>query len=469
MNEHLPYDDELKKRFDDLPLPNEDIAWEDMKLRLKKDDEDKPIIPPLLKGCGCYGLLLLLIILCWFIVDPAKWLYDKNKKATVKTDSTKIKMQENRNKINSDKRLPPDNTNNKIVLKENIALTQKNITGSTLLNDTLVDKEDILKTGTLNGRKSKAQKKYISINKQNIKNINPFKEQSSNIIVKNNHQNMPDTKKISPKINSTVSDNVKANTVISDPQIVKAIEEKQAGKDKDSIDNMISKAKPGLDSLKKKAADTTADNRKVRSDPVKQKSIYFGAGLGIHQLLPVAGQKSNPYNSLGRKSSLAEYIPSAFVRMYKDKKWFIQSEFRYGAPQYTREILFIQRKIIDSSNASVTSSSSRLKKTFYHQLPVSFNYFVLQGFSIGAGATFNKFSSALVQQDVRRTNIITQRDSLISTGLISQKKADSNFITSYMQALIETQYRWKRFFRRRQIFFWASAIFKIQIIRRRTA
>jgi hypothetical protein len=242
-----------------------------------------------------------------------------------------------------------------------------------------------------------------------------------------------------------VSDNVKANTVISDPQIVKAIEEQKAGKVKDSIDNMISKAKPGLDSLKKKAADITVDNRKVKSDPVKQKSIYFGAGLGIHQLLPVAGQKSNPYNSLGRKSSLAEYIPSAFVRMYKDKKWFIQSEFRYGAPQYTKEISFIQGKIIDTFGPSVTSSSSRLKKTFYHQLPVSFNYFVLPGFSIGAGATFNKFSSALVQQDVRRTNIITQRDSLISTGLISQKKADSNFITSYMQALIETQYRWKRF------------------------
>ncbi len=46
MNEHVPYEDELKKRLDDLPLPNENIAWEDMKRRLDKDDDDRPIIPP---------------------------------------------------------------------------------------------------------------------------------------------------------------------------------------------------------------------------------------------------------------------------------------------------------------------------------------------------------------------------------------------------------------------------------------
>ena len=99
-----------------------------------------------------------------------------------------------------------------------------------------------------------------------------------------------------------------------------------------------------------------------QTDSLKQKNIYFGAGLAIHQLLPVAGQKSNPYNSLGRKSSLGDYIPSVYVRMYKDKKWFMQSEFRYGAPQYSKEIVYIPKKIIDSLAFHNTSETSRLKR-----------------------------------------------------------------------------------------------------------
>ena len=68
MNEHLPYEDELKKRLDDLPLPQEDMAWEDMKQRLDKDDKDRPLIPPLFKGCAGYGLLLLLLaIVHWLL------------------------------------------------------------------------------------------------------------------------------------------------------------------------------------------------------------------------------------------------------------------------------------------------------------------------------------------------------------------------------------------------------------------
>src|SRR6185295_10545160 len=86
MSEHLPYEDELLKQLAELPLPNEDIAWEDMRRRLEKDDQDRPAIPPVLKGCGGYALLLLLLLIAFlFIADPAKWFYARIKKEPVKT------------------------------------------------------------------------------------------------------------------------------------------------------------------------------------------------------------------------------------------------------------------------------------------------------------------------------------------------------------------------------------------------
>lgn len=149
--------------------------------------------------------------------------------------------------------------------------------------------------------------------------------------------------------------------------------------------------------------------------------------------------------------------------MYKDKKWFLQSEFRYGAPQYNKEILYFQKKIIDTLTNTTLSTSNRLKKTYYHQLPVSFNYFVLPGFSIGAGFTWNKFNNAVIEQDITLTNNITMVDSFKVNRILHSKKADSNFVTSYFQSLFETQYEWKRFSIGARYSFWLQPYIKFQL------
>ena len=143
----------------------------------------------------------------------------------------------------------------------------------------------------------------------------------------------------------------------------------------------------------------------------------------MHQQLPVDGQKLVPYNSLGRKGTLADYIPSLYFRMYKDKKWFLQSEFRYGAPQNTKEITYKQQKLVDTNSNTTFSTSTKVKKTYYHQLPLSFNYFVLPNLSVGAGFTWNRFSNAVIEKEDKVTNNVTMVDSFkVNTILHSQRQ-----------------------------------------------
>ncbi|MDQ6842780.1 MAG: hypothetical protein M3Z92_00305 [Bacteroidota bacterium] len=169
-----------------------------------------------------------------------------------------------------------------------------------------------------------------------------------------------------------------------------------------------------------KIADTSA--LKINKDSAK-KQIYFAAGLALHQLLPVNGQKLVTYNSLGRRGTLTDYIPSIYFRMYKDKKWFVQSELRYGAPQNTKEVIYKQQKFVDTSSNTTKTTSAILKKTYYHQLPISFNHFTLPGFTAGVGLTWNKFSSAVIDHEVKVTNNITQIDSIkVNQILHSQKR-----------------------------------------------
>ena len=438
MNEYLPYEDELKKQLDDLPLPSEDMAWDDMKQRLDKDDKDRPIIPPVLKGCAGYGLLLLLlVIVSLVIIDPAKWFHNTDKKQHNKVDSIL-------NKIPLDKKdtiniIPSstDNTAPKSSPKDSSALSKKGTTYSTLLTNTSIDKRKPLNGKSSDTNDHSKQNKNFT-RKENTASKQPFYTPS-----RKPHQINRPVKKIPGAINSTSNGNADADSVVDENKYEDVVPQPGTTKS-DSVVTGIKKINT-VDTTKKNNKDTVIKKNITKLESTKQKHYYFGAGLALHQLIPVAGQKSNPYNSLGRKSSLRDYIPSVYVRLYNDKKWFIQSEFRYGAPQYTKDIIFVPKKIIDTSFAVVTSESKTVKKTFYHQLPVSFNYFVLPGLSVGTGITFNKFSSAVVQQDINKSNNITQIDSLVSSDLVTQKKADSNFAKTYVQALFEMQYQWKRF------------------------
>jgi len=51
MNDRLPYEEQLASQWHDLPLPDENMAWADMKRRLEEDD-DNGIIPIWLRGCS---------------------------------------------------------------------------------------------------------------------------------------------------------------------------------------------------------------------------------------------------------------------------------------------------------------------------------------------------------------------------------------------------------------------------------
>jgi len=443
MNEHLPYEDELMKRLDDLPLPGDDVAWEDMKRRLD-EDEDRPIIPPVFKGCGCYGAaLLLLAIAALLIIDPAKWFHHKTTDGPIKRDNTERKFLLNKTSIDKTASIHRNDTARGTLLKDKtISLSEKSSTQTTLYTDSLDDKKELAKRRLPNSKGNLIQAKNSKAIKPSATTLNDLK---NNVGVKKNYHHPNTYKKIQGKFKAIISGAADTDSTNSDSVDINRPEAHQQADTitKDSVNTNI-KAGTSLDSMKKKRTDTTANKKKTTIDSLQQKHIYFGAGIAINQLLPVAGQKSNPYNVLGRKSSLADYIPSVYVRMYRDRKWFIQSEFRYGAPQFTKGIVFVQKKVIDSISLTSTTTSKSVKKTFYHQLPVSFNYFIMPGLSVGAGITFNKFNSALVQQDVSKAST-TQPDSLVSSGLVRQKKADSNFVKSYTQAIVEMQYQWKRF------------------------
>src|SRR4051812_48190056 len=87
VNGKLPYEELMDEQMRDLPVPDQEQAWEKMQLLLDKDDDDRIIPPIFLRGCFGWSLfMVLLLAIFWFTVHPEKWFKDSS---TSKAEKTK--------------------------------------------------------------------------------------------------------------------------------------------------------------------------------------------------------------------------------------------------------------------------------------------------------------------------------------------------------------------------------------------
>jgi hypothetical protein len=408
MNERLPYEEQLVQKWDELSVPDEDMAWADMKRRLEKDDDDG-FTPFWLRGCGFWGIAIVgLLAVVWWIVQHQKWFHT-NQSASQQERTISPKSQKGNTR------------SDQIRLKKSV---------------TIDDSASIpTKRHSINPKQSNSSIEHKPVSKKiiaaNSKKIKPPQTQKG-------HQRPNQPQNVLNKETNEI-DQLNEKDRAADSL-------KENGKTIVSQNKTDSTIRSNPDSLQMKTAQTL----KHQKDSSQRNHFSFAAGLALHQQLPLAGQKLTPYNAEGRKESIGDYIPSVYFRMIRNKKWFIQAEFRYGAPQYNKEFLYQEK--IDTARGNVTSTS--LTKSFYHQLPLTFNYFINEHWSLGAGLTWNKFVSAISSQDVVHHNTTTGIDSFIVKDQIFSTKpfdsvghrvTDSNFVNSYLQGVFETQYQWKRF------------------------
>lgn len=430
MSDLLPYEKQLQDHWTEIPLPAENAAWEDMRKRLEEDD-DRGFFFWWRPGCAWWGLFLVLIGLGWWMARSDIKPGTKDDEIRTDTIITADKHGLNRNDVEK-------STNNGNP-DHNKQLTPNAVEEPSASTPTE-------KTGSVKEGKP-AQERFTEKNPAVVK-------------VKASHQTYHSTVK-----NKTDKQhrNTTANYTKTHPFADRRNREPDSVTTPNTftIDSATANppvtTEPGTSTVatRKKTDSTlktdTASRAVMKSDPkdsVSKQRIFFSTGLTMQQQLPIAGQKATPYSSTGRKSSLSDYIPSVYIRLNKKDKWFLQAEFRYGAPQYSKEFLYQQVSISDTGRnpRSITNTSVKLKKTFYHQLPLSFHYYVLPNWSVGGGVIWNKFYAAVSDKETVKHNNINQTDSVVFKGIVSTKKDTSGtFSSSFFHALVETQYQWKRF------------------------
>jgi hypothetical protein len=314
--------------WDNLPTPDEEQSWQKTKALLDKEDDDRVPPPVFFRTCAGWGLFgIALLTGLWFIINPIerwgnKQTVQKEKEQTVasKQNGSNIQTQNantttNNNittKSNSNHEIAAENQNNQTAITSKTSSSENNKVNIAVRNNKndhshkqATSKSSIAKT-------NKTKNKKATSVKDDVVSKNKRKDNKTGAIAKTNEPlDMPDGFK--------AGDNPIAPTATFPADSTEKISIN------DTAQNTISKP------------DTTSKTESLPTEEKKQqqkkKAYYIIAGLGLQQQIPISGQDAFPYNYYGRKGSLSDYIPSAYVRLHKENKWFIQAEFRYGAPQ----------------------------------------------------------------------------------------------------------------------------------------
>ncbi len=464
MKELTPYEQFLADKLRNLPVPDENKAWEEMKKLLEEKDDDRPLLPPFLKGCLPWIIGALLIgagALLWY--NFQKKNAENGQAGRVSNSLPQEKKVNESAGVYGTTGDPSDTTE-----------MQTTAGGQTNSSATLGDKSgqrNLNGPGEKNNLTARANERSTSVPDQksvSIETAGRTADAERTIESKASDKGRERrSRSVTGNMKSSVNtprpqEDEQVSTLQSEKKVVAPASSKEVDirQGEDSADIVVVETMDVAveltksDSTEKEpevadtsltnpiAADSTSAPQDSSSKKKSRKPFTFAAGLAFNQHIPINGAKPVAYDVTGRKGSLADYIPSIYFRALKPR-WFIQGEFRYGAPNSVKEFVYSSKTVIDTFQMSTTSTKS-LKKTFYHQVPVTFHYFVTKNWSVGAGIAYNKFTRAVRQEDVRFRIPGTTIDSLISSNLVQDGK-DSAFVTHSFQWIAETQYRWRRF------------------------
>ena len=419
MSKHLPYE-ETDQQFNDLPLPDEEASWQKMKAMLDEDGDDDTILPPpvFFRSCLGWGLLFVGLIAAWLILRPDK-RWNEDPKARPVSSSNKTSDQKNNTAI-------PVNKPNHHSTKPNRSsqLPAKAATAT-----------------VVQLQKNKEVKSALVITSKPIKNpsINPTKKNTSFNVV-SEKKNRARREKNKPAFSEVL--------IPSEPikDTAETIEQNSKNKTTDTSSAVINPNQPlKADTAKQINPEPVNDSSTQKKIQLSKKKAFLTAGIGEQQQIPIAGQTAVPYSHFGRKGSLSDYVPSLYLRWQKGKKWFVQGEFRYGAAQSVKEFSYNRKTKFDTTDQSITITTLRLKKTYYHQFPLSLNYYVRSNLSVGVGAMYSRFYGAITEKETDVYHTLTQTVTNFKQIIPVKHFSDSFLYKTQVHLLVQADYQWKKF------------------------
>jgi cytoskeletal protein RodZ len=485
MNNLQPYEKHLAEKLQQIPVPDKDEGWKEMRKLLDNDSPEG--------GAGWggnrkwwwMGITVAIIIAGLWINQE----FSENKKdlsspslaSTIVSSSndnaTEFKTEKNESELSESKKQETGSINEKAV---SVSSTEP-LTNAT--PDRPVEKK----------KNEKAEIKDNTTNVNNQKETNLTIDKKSNSPAsrkqKSNHQSasdvviLPLAQSRQGSTNRNVASETKTGSAVA-PSFasatgndvrIKGPEEKTSissairpsGIDEElfqdpaeiysgfSLSREPLKAEPGktdkafAKEMRKKSI--KEDNRKMSSKSMKGISrekdheLTFAAGLSLPQSVAIAGQQSPAYGVNAKPGKLSDYLPVPFFQYHLNNRFFLQTELQFQAPQFTDRLLISQSQHPIAPTNGLLERNVYVEKLYYFHIPFNVYFSPARNFYLGSGLQFSSLLSGVATyQDNRYSNGTLENSSSRVQGFKDDTVA-AKLTPSEWRYQLEANYYLKRF------------------------
>jgi hypothetical protein len=465
MNEQQPYEKRLAEKFQQLPIPDVEPNWQQMKSLLDKRMPRGGAHWKWFTGIGI--ILIMLFGGTWVITSqndpvtasnregvkvpgltqqggaldsPAHHSLSKKNDLRQKQNSpppsstkldkqTDIPLSENSNKSqNIEETLP-----NRLSTSENKAPTNLNPPNSKLvsgkfLKDRKRNNENPIEYQAVEIPEKQRKADPAAMGEPNLNS----QERSNPILTDKNQKQLPgdfETKTAAP--------NFKTTNIVSAVDVPKAIG--------DSINQLYSTTI--FPETKSENAQKQAKKSQKSKDILAGSNKSLAVGLSLPLGFPLGDQKPGPYNINAKPNVISDYVPVPHMQYHINNKLYLQTELQLMNPQYIQPVLLYQQKNEVAATSMVYYNSVYAKKLYYFNIPVGVHYSPFQHFYLGTGLQFSSLLSGVALYEQTSAAIGSTRYDLVSQSFakfkddtLSQRIDNSEF-----RLMLDANYYWRQF------------------------
>lgn len=168
---------------------------------------------------------------------------------------------------------------------------------------------------------------------------------------------------------------------------------------------------------------------------------WFAAGIAPYQNLAVGAQQYYNYNAAGNRGVATDYIPAPYLQFHVTDRVYLLSEFQFNTPQATPNLLLAQKT---NSNPLINwaTENTYLRKMYYFNMPLSFYYSPFKNVYVGSGVQFSSFSSGLAYREQLDGNRSVMHSEVLK---IREDSLSSSIRSSEWRYLVDANYYVDRF------------------------
>ena len=477
MNEQQQYEKHLAEKFQQLPLPDVEPNWQQMKSLL---DKEMPRGGGYWRWRTAFGILLLMLGGTWLFIsqtDPgslvgvnkSKHLDSISKLAPPNTsDQSSFKTQdtENENLEGATSTLPQSATGQQQQdlksknIEENLLSKSQNTTRNNNLESSGNVKPetgtDNLARGTSTRENRRSDRKSpMAVTKKTTGSVTA----GNNPTVANRDELISDESRPAPiqpidvglirrKSSVTPDGNTTRNAIVNydTRNVIPGFSvEALAG---DSISRNYPFMFPDNNPANNDSRHLSGKTKSAKLsaiESVQNRTIAIGVSLPLG--FPLGDQKPGAYNVNARPNTISDFLPVPHMQYHLNNKVYLQTELQLLNPQFIRPVLLFESKTDIPNSNTVYYNSIYARKLYYFNVPLGIHYSPFPHFYLGTGLQFSSFISGVASHEKTSyvvgsgtSSLVSQRYEKFRNDSISNQIDNSEF-----RLMLDANYYWKQF------------------------